>query len=199
MTDSVTSNQRIEPEVWKLRAEIERLRARLHRIADGPPGLMPPDAEARWARDQAELALKGSAVETTDEHKSEAPDLYTSEALDAARYRWLREQEHVEIASAWFLPTSEPVASGAELDAAIDRARGAVEKLESPEERHSRKVQFDRYYAMQSALVKIQQWDCLNPPRADLLSDLPWLRKLVDDALGAGHDGITAIYWGSDV
>jgi hypothetical protein len=34
-----------------------------------------------------------------------------------------------------------------------------------------------------SALLQIKQWDCLNPPRPDLLSDLPWLKKLVDDAL----------------
>lgn len=34
-----------------------------------------------------------------------------------------------------------------------------------------------------AALVQIRQWDCLNPPRPELLADLPWLKKLVDDAL----------------
>lgn len=33
------------------------------------------------------------------------------------------------------------------------------------------------------ALRQISKWDCLNPPRPELLSDLPWLKKLVDDAL----------------
>ena len=34
-----------------------------------------------------------------------------------------------------------------------------------------------------TALQQIAQWDVLNPPRSELLSDLPWLKKLVDDAL----------------
>lgn len=33
------------------------------------------------------------------------------------------------------------------------------------------------------ALETIGAWDCLNPPRADLLADLPWLRAVVDIAL----------------
>lgn len=33
------------------------------------------------------------------------------------------------------------------------------------------------------ALRAIQKWDCLNPPRGELLSDLPWLKQLVDTAL----------------
>jgi len=37
------------------------------------------------------------------------------------------------------------------------------------------------------ALKMIAEWDCLNPPRSDLLSDLSWLKRLVDRAL-AGHD-----------
>lgn len=36
---------------------------------------------------------------------------------------------------------------------------------------------------MRTALLQIQQWDCLNPPRAELLADLPWLRRTVDQAL----------------
>lgn len=34
-----------------------------------------------------------------------------------------------------------------------------------------------------TALQHIAQWDCLNPPRPELLADLSWLKKLVDDAL----------------
>lgn len=34
-----------------------------------------------------------------------------------------------------------------------------------------------------SALLKIREWDVLNPPRPELLADLPWLKKLVDEAL----------------
>jgi hypothetical protein len=37
---------------------------------------------------------------------------------------------------------------------------------------------------LRAALIRIQGWDCLNPPRQDLLHDLPWLRRLVDEALG---------------
>jgi len=48
----------------------------------------------------------------------------------------------------------------------------------------------DRVGALEEALRRIQQWDCLNPPRADLLSDLPWLRGVVDAALaGAASEG----------
>lgn len=40
----------------------------------------------------------------------------------------------------------------------------------------------DRY---RGALTMIQRWDCLNPPNPELLADLPWLRRVVDDALRA--------------
>jgi hypothetical protein len=40
---------------------------------------------------------------------------------------------------------------------------------------------------LRTALIRIQKWDCLCPPRQDLLHDLPWLRRLVDEALGAGQ------------
>jgi hypothetical protein len=40
---------------------------------------------------------------------------------------------------------------------------------------------------LRAALIRIQEWDCLCPPRQDLLHDLPWLRRLVDEALGAGQ------------
>lgn len=40
-----------------------------------------------------------------------------------------------------------------------------------------------RNTVMAEALVTIQHWDCLNPPRPDLLGDLPWLRRVVDAAL----------------
>jgi hypothetical protein len=33
-------------------------------------------------------------------------------------------------------------------------------------------------------LVQIQDWDCLNPPDARLCADHPWLRRLIDNALG---------------
>ena len=36
---------------------------------------------------------------------------------------------------------------------------------------------------LREALKTIQAWDCLNPPRPDLLGDLPWLRRVVDAAL----------------
>ena len=39
---------------------------------------------------------------------------------------------------------------------------------------------------LRDALMRIGQWDCLNPPQPDLLADLPWLRRLVDGALALG-------------
>ncbi len=36
---------------------------------------------------------------------------------------------------------------------------------------------------LREALVRIQQWDMLNPPRVDMASDLAWLRGVVDAAL----------------
>ncbi len=36
---------------------------------------------------------------------------------------------------------------------------------------------------LEATLHQILQWDCLNPPRPDLLADLPWLRKLIERAL----------------
>lgn len=38
-------------------------------------------------------------------------------------------------------------------------------------------------YKLYETLKTIQHWDCLNPPRTDLLGDLAWLKKLVDAAL----------------
>ena len=37
-----------------------------------------------------------------------------------------------------------------------------------------------RIRELEDVLRHIQQWDCLNQPRTDLLADLSWLRKLVD-------------------
>lgn len=36
---------------------------------------------------------------------------------------------------------------------------------------------------LREALERILGWDCLNPPRRELLEDLPWLRRLVETAL----------------
>jgi small-conductance mechanosensitive channel len=43
----------------------------------------------------------------------------------------------------------------------------------------------NRILELETALRTIQAWDCLNPPRSDLLADLPWLRNVVDAALGS--------------
>lgn len=42
---------------------------------------------------------------------------------------------------------------------------------------------------LRAALTHIQRWDCLNPPRGDLLADLPWLARLVDAALATTEPG----------
>ena len=54
--------------------------------------------------------------------------------------------------------------------------------------------QRDDYDRLRAALERIQKWDCLNPPRADLLGDLPWLRKLVDEAIAGAPDETTAAH-----
>jgi hypothetical protein len=63
------------------------------------------------------------------------------------------------------------------------------------EAEHARIAAETRLLVTREALAKIGEWDCLNPPRADLLSDLPWLRATVDAALaaidGAGEAGKT--------
>lgn len=45
---------------------------------------------------------------------------------DAARYRWLRDQPHADIAACWLLPNDVDANSPEELDAAIDKALGRV-------------------------------------------------------------------------
>jgi hypothetical protein len=50
---------------------------------------------------------------------------------DAGRYRWLREQKHMDIAACWFLPSEPPFyafnapCTTTEIDAAIDAAMQA--------------------------------------------------------------------------
>lgn len=51
-------------------------------------------------------------------------------------------------------------------------------------ERANRIKAEDQVKELRQALETISQWDVLNPPRKDLLSDLTWLKQLVDKALG---------------
>lgn len=37
---------------------------------------------------------------------------------------------------------------------------------------------------LRAAIVRVQQWDMLNPPNPLFCADFPWLRALVDEALG---------------
>lgn len=41
-----------------------------------------------------------------------------------------------------------------------------------------------RVAVLEDALRRIAEWDCLNPPSSDLCADHPWLKRLVDAALG---------------
>lgn len=52
-----------------------------------------------------------------------------------------------------------------------DRLRRRNERLKQEAQRY------------REALLKIKEWDVLNPPKTEVLADLPWLKKLVDDAL----------------
>ena len=36
---------------------------------------------------------------------------------------------------------------------------------------------------LEKVMRQIQAWDCLNPADPALLADLPWLKKIMDDAL----------------
>jgi len=85
------------------------------------------------------------------------------------------------------------------LAAAIERAASQYEHMQSD----SAGIKLDRDVAVEEvnrlcrelgkrdseigrlreALRQISGWDCLNPPQAEILADLPWLRRLVDDAL----------------
>lgn len=44
-------------------------------------------------------------------------------------------------------------------------------------------MQSDREIRYKMALLRIREWDCLNPPATHLCADLLWLKTLVDDAL----------------
>ncbi len=59
--------------------------------------------------------------------------------------------------------------------------RNAAQQL--VEDANLRLTAESRVGELASALRRIQQWDCLNPPATHLCVDFPWLKKLVDDAL----------------
>ncbi len=59
--------------------------------------------------------------------------------------------------------------------------RNAAQQL--VEDANLRLVAESRVGELASALRRVQQWDCLNPPATHLCVDFPWLKKLVDDAL----------------
>lgn len=46
----------------------------------------------------------------------------------------------------------------------------------------------ERVARLREGLRRIRGWDCLNPPRADLLADLPWLAREIDVLLA--EDGV---------
>ena len=59
--------------------------------------------------------------------------------------------------------------------------RNAAQQL--VEDANLRLTAESRVGELASALRRVQQWDCLNPPATHLCVDFPWLKKLVDDAL----------------
>ena len=64
------------------------------------------------------------------------------------------------------------------LEKLLEEYRGSKERLEEENKQLRAKLATARTH-----LTTIGEWDCLNPPQKKLLSDLPWLRKVVDDAL----------------
>jgi hypothetical protein len=77
-------------------------------------------------------------------------------------------------------PTTWAKKKLAELATQRDEARAALADKALLLERYA--VMRDEAERLRSALRTIQQWDSLNPPASG--TDFPWLRKLVDDALG---------------
>jgi hypothetical protein len=61
----------------------------------------------------------------------------------------------------------------------------------SPMNRAALESQARRIADLEGAFKTIRAWDCLNPPRPDLLGDLPWLRSVVDAALSSGKGETT--------
>ena len=47
----------------------------------------------------------------------------------------------------------------------------------------------EQWKQMRYALRAISQWDMLNPVRTDLIGDLGWLKKLVDEAVTSVDGG----------
>jgi hypothetical protein len=87
----------------------------------------------------------------------------TGNAIDSFPYQdWLDLQAEVE-------RLQERIA---QLDVMVAVACGDANHFEGEVER------------LRMALKAIQDWDCLNPPNPALCHDHPWLRQLVDDALG---------------
>lgn len=73
----------------------------------------------------------------------------------------------------------------AELHGEVDHLRAALADKALLLERYA--VVRDENERLRSVLRTVQQWDSLNPPAPS--TDFPWLRKLVDDALGDESKG----------
>lgn len=76
---------------------------------------------------RAEIAQLRSQLNEHAETCTESANPLKDMRSDAERYRWLRMQPHVAIASAWFLPSDQELfddGDPASLDAAIDKAIG---------------------------------------------------------------------------
>ena len=71
-----------------------------------------------------------------------------------------------------------PVSTVAEITRLANRA------LTAEQQRDDALAEITR---LRLVLMQIHDWDCLNPP-ADH-SDFPWLKRLVDNALGLGSHG----------
>ena len=84
----------------------------------------------------------------------------------------------------------------AERDREIERLRAALEHKANANchadngTHHSgcpgwERMRDEEVERLRAALEQIQHWDCLNPPDPKLCADHPWLRSVVDKALGS--------------
>ncbi len=123
---------------------------------------------------------------SSDESKNELQKFYDNEELVAKVARASQAREQLKRPDGWQNIDDESQVRSVlrklrDNEALSDNLRSTQERCnelleEARSERRRRKK-------LEAALHQILQWDCLNPPRADLLADLPWLRNLIEKTL----------------
>lgn len=107
------------------------------------------------------LAQPGAGGTMGDEELRAAAERLLADAYEISAFKGQKRKDEAMLARAYAkIIAARPAAGGAG-----EAARAERDKL-------------------RAVLRRIQQWDCLNPPDRNLCHDHPWLRRLVDVALG---------------